>query len=192
MISLRSLRQTLTRADGWLAIIRIGIGLWFLKSLFTKIEWHALGGVLPFPGPSARWATFLPERLAEYAAGNPIGWYAAFLRDVAIPNSAVFAGLTAFGESAVGLGLTFGLATRWAAAGGAFLMASYFLAGFWMGPSQQGFHLLLFLCMASFIGAGAGSVWGLDGLVSRRRARSPLPAPATVRKGAVLDPGRLT
>jgi thiosulfate dehydrogenase (quinone) large subunit len=192
MTSLLSLRQTLTRAEGWLAIIRIGVGLWFLKSLFTKIEWLALGGVVPFPGPSARWAAFLPERLAEYAAGNPIGWYAAFLRDVAVPNSAAFAWLTAFGESAVGLALTFGLATRWAAAGGAFLMANYFLAGFWMGPSQQGFHLLLLVCMAAFIGADAGRVWGLDGLVSRRRARSPLPAPATAGTGAVLDAGRST
>jgi thiosulfate dehydrogenase (quinone) large subunit len=177
MNSLRSLRQSLTSADCWIAILRIGVGLWFLKSLFTKVAWSLLGGVLPIPGPSPRWAAFLPERLAEYAAGNPIGWYAGFLQHVAIPNIHAFAWLTALGESAVGLALTLGIATRWAALGGAFLMANYFLASFWMGPSQQGFHLLLFLCMAAFMGAGAGRFWGLDALWIARRAR---PA-ATVR-----------
>lgn len=158
------------RAPGrWLAALRIGVGLWFVKSFVTKLGIAWVAGV-PVPGPSDRWASFLPTRLAEYAAGNPLGWYAAFLEGVAVPRADLFAGLTAFGETAVGLGLVLGLLTPAASAVGALLALNYLLASFWMGPGQQGFHLLLLLCMAAFAGARAGHVWGLDGWLARRRA----------------------
>ncbi len=79
-----------------------------------------------------------------------------------IPNAASFAQLTAFGEAAIGLGLTFGLLTRPASAVGLFLMANYLLATFWVGFCQQGFHFLLIVGMVAFLGAGAGRTWGAD------------------------------
>src|SRR5262249_49007876 len=116
-------------------------------------------------------------RLDEYATGNPFGAYAGFLRDVAIPHSVLFAHLTAYGEAAVGIGLTFGLFTRVAASVGVLLMLNYLAASFWMGPAQQGFHIVLIACMIAFLGAGAGRRWGIDAvLVHRHKLRWPVGA----------------
>lgn len=153
-------------------MLRIAVGLWFLKSILTKLEPGLLAGWFPALVPTERWLGFLPGRLAEYAAGNPLELYAAFLDRFAVPNAASFAHLTAWGEGAVGIGLTLGLCTRAAAAIGILLMLNYFLASFWMGPSQQGFHLILLVCMVVFLGAGAGRRWGVDGLFPRKRELS--------------------
>jgi uncharacterized membrane protein YphA (DoxX/SURF4 family) len=89
-----------------------------------------------------------------------------------IPHSHLFANLTALGESAVGLGLTLGVLTVLASAVGLCLVTMYGLATFWQGPSQQGFHLLLFTCFVVFIIVRAGRYWGLDGWIRTRHPRS--------------------
>jgi thiosulfate dehydrogenase [quinone] large subunit len=151
-----------------LAALRIAVGAWFVKTVVTKLGITLLHGVVPVPAPTARWVAFLPTRLHEYAAGNPIGWYRDFLLEVAIPHAHLFAGLTAFGEAAVGIGLVSGFLTRSAAALGAFLALSYLLACGWMSPNQLGFHLLLIACMTCFFVARAGLCWGVDGWLARR------------------------
>ncbi|HET7321155.1 MAG TPA: TQO small subunit DoxD [Longimicrobiaceae bacterium] len=168
--------------ERWVAVLRIGVGLWFLKSLFTKIVWSTAGGLLPMPSVSKRWIGFMPKKLAEFAAGNPQGWYVDFLHQVVLPNADLFARLTAVGEVVVGIGLTLGLFTEVAAAVGFFLALNYGLASYWQSPGEQGFHLVLLLSMAVFIGASAGRVWGTDGFLAsfaarRRRATAPMPRP---------------
>ena len=164
-----------TRPERWLAALRIAVGLWFMKTVVTKLGFALVGRVIPVPAPSARWIGFLPTRLAEFARGNPIGWYRDFLLLYAIPHAHVFAALTAFGEAAVGIGLVFGFLTRPASVVGAFLALNYLLASFWMSPNQLGFHLLLIACMACFFGAQAGRCWGFDGWLARRALRKPRP-----------------
>ena len=154
--------------DRWLAVLRIVVGLWFLKSAVTKIGGFLLLGFIPLPSASGRWVDFLPQRLLEYSESVRIGWYSDFLANVAVPNAHLFAQLTAFGETAVGVGLTLGLATRLTSLVGLTVMANYFLATFWVGYCQQGFHIVLITCMVAFLGAGAGRVWGLDGRIMRR------------------------
>lgn len=157
--------------DRWLAVLRMVVGFWFLKSLWTKLTVVWIGGVLPAPATSPRWMGFLPGRLQEWAELNPIGAYRQFLLDFAIPNAATFAQLTAFGEVAVGLGLTFGLLTGYASLGGLFLMANYLLASIGLPFDRQGFHILLIACLLAFLVARAGRVWGLDGALARRYPR---------------------
>jgi thiosulfate dehydrogenase [quinone] large subunit len=152
----------------WLALVRIFVGLWFLKSVVTKLSWTLLGGVVPVPTASTRWINFLPTRLADMASGSAVEWYRGFLNDVAVPNSSVFAHLTAFGEVAVGLGLTFGFLTGYASCVGLFIMGNYFLATYGAGNCQQGFHALLMVSMIAFLGARAGRSWGLDGWLRQR------------------------
>ena len=154
-----------------LAALRIVVGLWFLKSVLTKLGLVWLG-VVPLPGASARWQTVMPRLLARYAAENPVEFYRDFLLHTVIPNSAFFATLTALGETAVGLGLTLGLLTPLASVVGLVLVVSYGLATSHMGPSQQGFHVLLFACMAVFLLTRAGRAWGVDGWLRARRGRS--------------------
>lgn len=165
-------RAGVRAGDRWLAVLRIGVGLWFLKSLFTKLAIGLVGGIVPVPVASERWLATMPRLLAKYAADNPFPLYKAFLLHTVIPQSRVFATLTALGEVAVGIGLVFGLVTALVAALGFVQVVFYGLAVQHTSPGQQGFHLLLALCMIAFAAARVGRVWGLDGWLRSRYPRS--------------------
>ena len=166
--------QTMKSPERWLAILRIAVGLWFLKGVVTKLSVVLLGGFVPVPAASQRWVETMPRLLTRYAAENPFPWYKEFLETVAMPNNVLFANLTAFGEVTVGIGLTLGLLTVPAALVGLLQVTVYGLATQHMSPGQQGFHIVLAVCMLAFLGARAGRYWGLDGWVRSRSRRSPL------------------
>lgn len=153
----------------WIAVLRVVVGAWFLKAVWTKLELAFLGGVVPYPAVSPRFLAFHPKRVSEFAAGNPLGWYREFLEGTVLPHSRLFATLQAFGEAAVGLGLVLGLLTWLAALVGLFLSLNYGLASQWMSFGQQGFHVLLVTAMVVFLGARAGRAWGIDGWILTRR-----------------------
>jgi uncharacterized membrane protein YphA (DoxX/SURF4 family) len=153
----------------WLAVLRIVVGLYFVKSLVTKMSVVMVGGILPLPVVSERWLTVMPKIVARQASENPLGFYKQFLEGTVLPNSNLFAQLTAWGETAVGFGLTLGLLTGLASLVGLVLVLNYGLATQWMSPGQQGFHLVLFFLMLAFFFARAGRTRGLDGWVARRR-----------------------
>jgi thiosulfate dehydrogenase [quinone] large subunit len=160
--------------ERWLAVLRIVVGFWFLKGVVTKLSVTLAWGFLPIPTASDRWMHTLPILVGRYAAGNPIGWVKAFLEDVVLPHSQLFAQLTAFGEAAVGLGLTFGFLTALSAVIGLWLVLNYGLATNWVGFSQQGFHVLLAACMVAFLQSRAGRYWGLDAWLQARHPNSRL------------------
>lgn len=160
-----------TRSPGhWLAVLRIVVGLWFLKGVVTKLSVTLAWGFLPVPIASGRWLHTMPILIGKYADGNPIPFVKTFLENTVLPHSALFAQLTAFGEAAVGIGLTLGLLTAVASAIGLWLVVNYGLASQWLGFSQQGFHVVLAACMVAFFFSRAGRTWGLD---ARVRARWP-------------------
>ena len=159
--------------EAWLALLRVVVGTWFLKAVWTKLAMGVAWGVLPYPMVSSRFVGFHPKRVAEFAAGNPIGWYKDFLEQTVLPHAALFATLQVCGEVAVGIGLTLGLVTRLTALVGLYLALNFGLASQWMSFGQQGFHLVLVTSMVIFIGAGAGRAWGLDALWLRRGAGAP-------------------
>jgi thiosulfate dehydrogenase (quinone) large subunit len=152
----------------WLALLRIVVGLYFVKSLITKMTVVLAGGVIPVPAVSERWITVMPKIVAKQASENPILFYKQFLEGTVLPSSSTFAQLTAWGETVVGIGLTLGLLTGVASVVGLFLVINYGLATQWMSPGQQGFHLVLFFLMLAFLFARAGRTWGLDGWIARR------------------------
>jgi uncharacterized membrane protein YphA (DoxX/SURF4 family) len=156
--------------DRALAALRIVVGLWFLKGVVTKLGVLLVGGVLPLPGAQPRWLETMPRLITRYAEDNPFGFYRDFLTNTVLPNSDVFAHLTAVGETAVGIGLTLGLLTPVASLLALFLVATYGLLTSHVGPSQQGFHLLLAASVIAFLLARAGRRWGLD---ARLHARGP-------------------
>jgi thiosulfate dehydrogenase [quinone] large subunit len=160
----------------WLALLRVVVGAWFVKAVWTKLAIGFAGGVLPYPMVSPRFVAFHPKRVAEFAAGNPIGWYKDFLEQTVLPHAGLFATLQVWGEVAVGIGLTLGLLTRLSALVGLYLAVNFGLASQWMSFGQQGFHLLLVTSMIIFIGAGAGRAWGLDALLFRRGGPGASPA----------------
>jgi thiosulfate dehydrogenase (quinone) large subunit len=159
---------TMSRPAEWLAVLRIVVGLYFVKSLITKMSLILLGGVLPVPAVSERWFGVMPKIVARQASENPIVFYKEFLDGTVLTHSHLFAVMTAWGETAVGLGLTLGLLTGLASLVGLILVVNYGLATQWMSPGQQGFHLVLFFLMLAFFFARAGRTWGLDRWVARR------------------------
>lgn len=158
----------------WLAILRIVVGLYFVKSLVTKMSVVMIGGVLPLPIVSQRWLDVMPKIVTKQASENPIAFYKQFLEATVLPNSSLFAQMTAWGETVVGIGLTLGLLTGLASVVGLMLVINYGLATQWMSPGQQGFHLVLLFLMITFFFARAGRTWGIDGWLGRRRPRSIL------------------
>jgi uncharacterized membrane protein YphA (DoxX/SURF4 family) len=161
-----------SHAVEWLAVLRVAVGLYFVKTLVTKMSIVLAGGVLPVPAVSDRWLTTMPKIVAKQASENPIAFYKQFLEEVVLTHSDVFAHLTAWGETVAGLGLTLGFCTGLASLVGLALVTNYGLATQWMSPGQQGFHLLLFTLMLAFFFSRAGRRWGLDGLIVERRPGS--------------------
>ena len=151
-----------------IALLRIVVGAWFLKAVWTKLTLAHVAGVVPYPAVSPRFLGFHPKRVAEFAADNPIGWYKDFLQDTVLPHAKLFATLQAYGEVAVGIGLVLGLFTGLAALIGLVLAVNFGLATQWMSFGQQGFHLLLTTSMVIFLMTGAGRLWGLDQLLLTR------------------------
>lgn len=150
-----------------IALLRIVVGAWFLKAVWTKLTLVWLGGVVPYPAVSPRFLAFQPKRVAEFAADNPVAWYKHFLQTTVLPRSTLFAELQAYGEVVVGLGLVLGLFTGLAALVGLVLSVNYGLATQWMSFGQQGFHLLLITSMVIFLVTGAGRLAGVDQLLRR-------------------------
>jgi thiosulfate dehydrogenase (quinone) large subunit len=157
----------MTAPERWIALLRLVVGAWFAKAVWTKLALGSFWGI-PYPTVSARFIGFHPKRVAEFAAGNPIGWYKEFLEQTVLPHASLFATLQVWGEVLVGLGLILGLLVRLTALGGFFLAANFGLATQWMTFGQQGFHVLLVTSMLIFLGTGAGRTWGLDALLRRR------------------------
>jgi uncharacterized membrane protein YphA (DoxX/SURF4 family) len=171
---LKGLTITMSHPAEWLAVLRIVVGLYFVKSLVTKMTLLMLGGLLPVPTVSARWLEVMPKIVTKQASENPIAFYKHFLEATVLPNSNLFAQLTAWGETAVGIGLTLGLLTGLASVVGFVLVTNYGLATQWMSPGQQGFHLVLTFLMVAFFFARAGRTWGVDAWLARRNPQSIL------------------
>lgn len=160
--------------DLGLVLVRVVVGLWFLKSIWSKFTWTLVGGFLPVPAVSERWIGFMPTRLEEYVQSGPPDWYKHFLLQTAIPNGETFAKLTATGEVLVGIGITFGILTVLASLGGLWLIGNYAIASLGGGLNPQGFHILLITCFVVFILVRAGRRLGFDGWLLRNHPRSLL------------------
>lgn len=110
-------------------------------------------------------------------AGETWPYVKTFLEHIVLPNAKTFAWLLALSEVAVGIGLVLGLLTRAAAAGGVVLMLAILLG---TGRGEPGatwdqwvtagmtakFTLLLLLLLFA---VDPGKVWGLDGVLQKKR-----------------------
>src|SRR3954451_14548338 len=115
--------QTLRMAapENWIAFLRIVVGAWFLKAVWTKLTVQFVWGAVPYVAVSPRFLAFQPKRVAEFAAGNPAGWYRQFLENAVLPHARGFAELQAYAEVLVGIALILGLCVGLAALLGLFL-----------------------------------------------------------------------
>ena len=141
----------------WLAL------RWWLASVWLTAGWgKTFGDRAPAwvgERAGAGVTKFLEGALAKSGGANPEvqGWYASFIREVALPNAALFGYLVAYGELLVGLALLVGLFTRFAALMGMLMNLAYLAAG----VSGQNPQMLVAEAAVVFAGAAAG-YYGLD------------------------------
>jgi uncharacterized membrane protein YphA (DoxX/SURF4 family) len=152
----------------WLAVLRILVGVWFVKALWSKMDIVLLGGFLPFLGVEQRWIDTMPVIVAKQLAENPFTWYKAFLEQTVVSHSVLFAQLTAWGEVLTGLSLTFGCFAGLGALGGLFLSINYGIASAHLSPASLGFHYMLVVTLGVLFLARSGRAWGLDGWIAWR------------------------
>lgn len=93
---------------------------------------------------------------------NTFGFYRGFVESVVLPNQGVFAFLVAWGELFLGVALILGLATRYAAFLGVFMVAN-----FWFAKGQgildaQNHDIIWMIILIVLGGLHAGRTMGLD------------------------------
>ena len=162
------MRIDMSNPSRWLAVLRILVGVWFVKALWSKMDIVLLGGFFPFLGVEPRWLATMPQLVAKQAAENPILWYKAFLENTVLPNAEMFARLTAWGELLVGLSLTFGCFAGLGALGGLWLSVNYGLASAHLSPASKGFHYMLVITFLILFLARSGRALGLDAWIAWR------------------------
>ena len=135
--------------DQWVAVLRIGVGLWWLESWRHKDKqgWFQRG-------TGIAWAKSVAEKHQ---------W--AFVRKsfdtIVAPRPKQMAYVVVFSELLIGLGLTLGFLTPIAAIGGALLNAMYFtlMINDW---AEQGQNSMMALMSVVVIGAAGWQAWSLD------------------------------
>jgi uncharacterized membrane protein YphA (DoxX/SURF4 family) len=147
-----------------LAITRIAFGGYFLAQGVNKMQGGWLGSgeqlMRTFIGPAVE------RNTAE-------GFYRPFLENVVQPNAALFSGLVATAEVAVGLSLLLGLLVLPSSVVAMFLNLNYMLMKGLANNSGSNDRMFVVCEVAFFLGA-AGLVWGLDGYLARAAAGNPL------------------
>ena len=152
----------------WMAVLRILVGLWFVKALWSKMDVILMGGFVPFLGVEPRWIEAMPGIVARQAAENPILWYKAFLEQTVLTHSTLFAELTAWGEVFAGVSLTLGCFAGLGALGALWLSINYGLASAHLSPASAGFHYMLIITIGVLFLARSGRAWGLDAWIAWR------------------------
>jgi thiosulfate dehydrogenase [quinone] large subunit len=147
-----------------LVLLRVFVGVQFLMAGSEKWDWFHTAQ--PLVGEVTRWtAGAHPAALAAFVP---------FLKDTVLPHAPWCAWTIALGETAVGILLMVGLATRLAALFGLALNTYALLATWNLGPAVRGFNeLSLALCL-TFLVVGAGRAYGLDARLAKKRPGGPL------------------
>jgi thiosulfate dehydrogenase [quinone] large subunit len=136
-------------AQEWLAVLRIGVGLWWLESWRhkDKAAWFERGAGIA-------WAASVAEK-------HRWGFVRQAFAATVAPRPKLMSYLVVFGELAIGLGLVAGFLTPVAAAAGLLLNVSYFVLMIhdW---AEQGQNAMMALIEVATLGGAAWNVWSLD------------------------------
>jgi thiosulfate dehydrogenase [quinone] large subunit len=138
----------------WLAILRIGVGLWWLESVRHKDLPNFLRG------SAMNWVESL-------TAKHPLPAFAGVIRRASLSSPRrriVTSWLVVLGEFCVGVSLTLGLVTPAGAIVGLFLNTNYLLLAGLTDQGEQGQNLMMILSEVVILFTAAGTTWGIDGL----------------------------
>ncbi|MDX1507569.1 MAG: DoxX family protein [Woeseiaceae bacterium] len=110
------------------------------------------------------------DGMARFIAAqeNTVGFYRTFLDSVVVPYKEVFAFIIGCGEVLLGVAMILGLATRYAAFAGAFMVLNFWLAkGQWVLDAQN-HDVIWFVILIVLGGLHAGRTMGLDARLAKR------------------------
>ena len=134
----------MTVSSLWPSLVRIVVALYWLY--FASQKWNGID-----------WMRGVIKATAD---ANPIPGLHQLLEAVVVPNWALFGALQGAGETAVGVLLLLGIATRWAAILGVLLAANLALTVAF-GVTDDGFRWLYWLGLvvnAQVVVSGAGPI----------------------------------
>ncbi len=137
-----------------IVLLRVYSGVFFLYHGVGKIRHDDFAAAL---------SNFLTGKL-----DSSFPFYRAFIESVVLPNKEIFSTLVSWGELTVGLALIVGLATRYAAFFGAFMVLNFWFAkgvGVFAGTNHDIVWFVI-LIVLGFI--PAGKIAGLDDGLSDR------------------------
>ncbi len=146
------MKTSLAGAAVWAAVLRIGLGLWWLESFRHKnlVAWiERQAGI--------KWA-------ADIAAKHRWGAVRRGFDVVVRPNPKAMTWVVLMSELSLGLGLTLGFLTPVAAFASIALNLLYFVLMIhdW---AEQGQNLMMVLAAAVVLGLHGGQTWSVDHLI---------------------------
>ena len=144
--------------EQWLALLRIGVGLWWLKSVLHKPLRKFVSGQM------VNWTVALAEN-------HPVPAFGKVIKSTVAPNASWFPYLILAGETAVAIGLIFGFLTPFSLLVAIFLNLNYLLlAG--VRPKdisvnaayqcEQGQNWNMLISQILLLVLQAGTAWSLD------------------------------
>jgi thiosulfate dehydrogenase (quinone) large subunit len=150
-----------TRNNHSLALLRIGVGIFFL--IFG--QYKVFGTAFTLHGGFQFW-------INKFLEGGVYPFMAPVLRGFVLPHATSIAFLVAYGELAIGLALFLGVMVRSASFCGLLFMLTMFFSSDYPGagaPLWQYFgaslsHSVFALCFAAFLTGRADSVWSIAAL----------------------------
>ena len=144
--------------EQWLALLRVGIGLWWLKSVLHKPLREFVSGQM------VGWTVSLAEN-------HPVPAYGRLIKTLVTPNAGWFPYMIVLGEVAVAIGLILGFLTPISLIVAIFLNLNYIsLAG--VRPKdisvnkayqcEQGQNWNMIIAQLVLLATGAWQVWSVD------------------------------
>jgi thiosulfate dehydrogenase (quinone) large subunit len=151
-----------------LAVLRIGVGIYFL--IFG--QYKVCGTQFTLHGGFQFWINRFLEQGGAYPFMAPV------LRGFVLPHAIPIAFLVAYGELAIGLALTLGILVRPASAGGLIFMLTMLFSSDYPGasaPIWQYFgaslsHSVFALCFVVFLLGRGAQVWSVSSWRTQRNA----------------------
>jgi thiosulfate dehydrogenase (quinone) large subunit len=150
-----------TRNSYALALLRIGVGILFL--IFG--QYKVFGTAFTLHGGFEFW-------INKFLEAGAYPFMAPVLRGFVLPHATIIAFLVAYGELAIGLGLTLGILVRPASFCGLLLMLTMLFSSDYPGagaPLWQYFgaslsHSVFALCFVAFLFGRTDSAWSVKSL----------------------------
>src|SRR3989475_7663412 len=157
-----------TRNSYALALLRIGVGIFFL--IFG--QYKVFGTAFTLHGGFQFW-------INKFLEAGTYPFMAPVLRGFVLPHATAIAFLIAYGELAIGLALTLGILVRAASLSGLIFVLTLLFssdypgsqAAFWQYFGASLSHSVFALCFAAFLIGRADEVWSVKALRKDRTAR---------------------